>query len=87
MEQTITGSKRIKGLLPKEIVVGHKTGMGGNDEGLIGAINDVGVITLPNGEHLAVAFFISNTKDDVEKLEGAMAQISKLAFDYYSGSR
>lgn len=88
MEQTITGSKRIKGLLPKETIVGHKTGMGDtNDQGFLGALNDVGVITLPDSTHVAVAFFISNTKDNVEKLEGAIAQISKLAFDHYSRAK
>ena len=34
MEQTATGKKRIKGHLPAGSVVAHKTGMGGNDEGL-----------------------------------------------------
>jgi beta-lactamase class A len=87
MEQTVTGNKRIKGLLPQEIVVGHKTGMSGTDNGYLGAINDVGVIALPNGDHLAVAFFISKTRENVEKLESAMAQISKLAFDYYTKNK
>jgi beta-lactamase class A len=87
MEQTITGNKRIKGLLPMETVVGHKTGMGGTDDGYVGAINDVGVITLPNGDHLAVAFFISKTRENVEKLESAMAQISKLVFDHYAKNK
>ncbi|WP_276374820.1 class A beta-lactamase, subclass A2 [Chryseolinea sp. H1M3-3] len=84
MEQTITGNKRIKGLLPVGTPVAHKTGMGGNDAGLISAINDVGIITLPNGSHIAIALFISNTKESVEKLEGVMAKISKLVYDHYS---
>jgi beta-lactamase class A len=84
MEQTITGNKRIKGLLPAGTPVAHKTGMGGNDTGLIAAINDVGIITLPNGDHIAIALFISNTKESVEKLEGVMAKISKMVYDHYS---
>ncbi len=84
MEQTITGTKRIKGLLPAGTLVAHKTGMGGNDAGVIAAINDVGIITLPNGDHVAIALFISNTKESVEKLEGVMAKISKLVYDHYS---
>lgn len=82
MQKTSTGPKRIKGLLPAGTVVAHKTGMGGNDE-IITAINDVGIVTLPNGDHIAIAFFISNTKESVGKLEGVMAKISKLVFDYY----
>jgi beta-lactamase class A len=80
MQKTTTGPKRIKGLLPAGTVVAHKTGMGGNDE-IITAINDVGIVTLPNGDHIAIAFFISNTKESVGKLEGVMAKISKLVFD------
>ena len=49
MEQTSTGKKRIKGHLPAGTVVAHKTGMGGNDAGVISAMNDVGVVTLPSG--------------------------------------
>lgn len=83
MEKTTTGRKRIKGLLPEGTVVAHKTGMGGKDE-IISAINDVGIVTLPNGKHVAIALFISNPKESVEKLESVMAKISKAVFDYYT---
>jgi beta-lactamase class A len=83
MEQTATGKKRIKGHLPAGTVVAHKTGMGGNHEGVISAINDVGIVTLPNGGHIAIALFISNPKESVDKLETVMAQISKMVFDHY----
>jgi beta-lactamase class A len=83
MVKTTTGKNRIKGLLPEGTVVAHKTGMGGDNE-VITAINDVGVITLPNGRHIAISIFISNTKESAEKLESVMAKISKAAFDYYS---
>jgi beta-lactamase class A len=83
MEQTITGKKRIKGQLPAGTVVAHKTGMGGNDAGVISAINDVGVVTLPSGDHFAIALFVSNPKDSIETVEAVMAKISKLVFDHY----
>lgn len=82
MEQTSTGKKRIKGHLPAGTVVGHKTGMGGKDD-IVSAVNDVGVVTLPSGEHFAIALFIANPKDSVEKLETVMAAISKLVFEHY----
>ena len=85
MENTITGVKRIKGFLPEGTKVAHKTGMGGHSEtGVLGAVNDVGVVTLPNGEHVAIALFITNTKESVVKLETLMAEISKKVFDYYT---
>ena len=87
MEQTITGKKRIKGQLPAGTVVAHKTGMGGNDAGVISAMNDVGVVTLPSGDHFAIALFVSNPKDSIETVEAVMAKISKLVFDHYVMTR
>ena len=83
MEETITGKNRIKGLLPQGTVVAHKTGMGGREK-VISAVNDVGVITLPNGQHVSIALFITETSEDVPTLEKLMAQISKKIFDHYS---
>lgn len=85
MEQTITGNKRIKGLLPQGTVVAHRTGMSGqDDEGVRAALNDVGIISLPNGKHVTIALFISNTKESIPASEALIAKISKLVFDYYS---
>lgn len=86
MSETVTGQKRIKGALPGGVMVAHKTGMSGlSEEGVRGAINDVGIITLPNGTHLAIAFFVSNTKTEDEKVEAMMAAVSRLAYDYFIG--
>ena len=85
MVKTITGGKRIKGLLPEGTVVAHRTGMGApNDKGILGALNNVGIVTLPNGKHFAIAVFISNTKEDANKLEAVIAQISRITFDHYT---
>lgn len=86
MSETVTGPKRIKGALPAGVMVAHKTGMSGLSEtGVRGALNDVGIITLPNGNHLAIAFFVSNTRTENENVERLMATISRLAYDYYIG--
>jgi len=84
MTETTTGPKRLKGLLPADAVVAHKTGTSGtNDEGLTPATNDVGIITLPNGKHLAIAVFVCNSKADDATRELVIAQISKAAWDFY----
>lgn len=81
---TPTGPRRIKGLLPAEIIVAHKTGTGGqNDPGVIPALNDVGVVTLPDGTHFIIAVFISNSVETPGKLEQTIAEISRAAFEYY----
>jgi beta-lactamase class A len=83
LEETITGKNRIKGLLPVGTTVAHKTGMGERN-GVIGAVNDVGVITLPNGQHVSIALFITKTSESVPALEKLMAEISRRVFDYFS---
>jgi beta-lactamase class A len=85
MTDTSTGPKRIKGLLPAGTVVAHKTGTSPtNNEGLSPATNDVGIITLPNGKHLAIAVFVCNSTDDEATREGVIAKIAKAAFDFYN---
>ena len=84
MTETSTGPKRLKGLLPAGTVVAHKTGTSGTSpEGLTPATNDVGIITLPNGKHLAISVFVCNSTDDEATRESTIAKIAKAAYDYY----
>ena len=86
MEETSTGKHRIKGHLPAGTVVAHKTGMGGKND-IISAINDVGIVTLPSGEHFAIAFFIANPRYSVAEMERVIARVSKLVFNHYLSVR
>lgn len=79
--ETPTGMKRIKGSLPAGTVVAHKTGTGGTRDGLTRAVNDIGLVTLPNGQRLAIVVFVSDTKLDVEGAEAVIAKISRAAWD------
>jgi beta-lactamase class A len=83
MIDTPTGPKRIKGLLPKGTMVVHKTGTSNTVSGITAATNDIGIITLPNGKHLAVAVFVSDSKADRETREGVIARIAKSAYDIF----
>ncbi|WP_134090269.1 class A beta-lactamase [Olivibacter sp. XZL3] len=76
--------RRIKGLLPQETAVAHKTGTAGTINGLTRATNDVGIITLPNDQHLAVSVFISDSYDSQKERELTIAKISRAAFDYWA---
>jgi len=85
MTETTTGPNRIKGLLPAGTVVAHKTGTSGTDaNGVTPATNDVGIITLPNGKHIAIAVFVCNSTNDEATREGVIANIAKAAYDFYS---
>lgn len=81
MKETSTGPKRLKGQLPKDVVVAHKTGTSGSKDGVYPATNDVGIIFLPNGQKLAIAVFVSMSKADEATREGVIAKIAKAAYD------
>ena len=57
-----TGERRILGGLPSGTPYAHKTGTGGRENGITSATNDVGLITLPNGQHVAIAVYIRDSK-------------------------
>lgn len=83
MEKTTTGPKRLKGLLPKGTLVAHKTGSSGQKDGITGATNDVGFVTLPNGKRYAIVVFVSNSRESEEVQEKVIAQISRACWDYF----
>nr|WP_063842272.1 class A beta-lactamase, subclass A2 [uncultured bacterium]CBI71171.1 beta-lactamase class A [uncultured bacterium] len=84
MTDTPTGPKRLKGLLPKGTVVAHKTGTSGaNASGISAATNDIGIVTLPNGRHLAIAVFVSDSPADLTTREGVIAKVAKAAWDQW----
>jgi len=81
MIQSTPGAKRLKGLLPSGTIVAHKTGTSGTQKGITAATNDIGIITLPNGYHLAIAVFVSDSPADEETREGVIAKIAKAVYD------
>ncbi|WP_138477449.1 class A beta-lactamase, subclass A2 [Dyadobacter bucti] len=88
MVDSPTGPKRIKGLLPKTAVVAHKTGTSGtNDKCVTAANNDVGIITLPDGKHIALVVYVSNSTLDEKGRDLVIAQIAKAAYDHYAESK
>jgi beta-lactamase class A len=75
-----TGAARLKGVLPPNTAVRHKTGSLG-----IGVTNDVGIIDLPDGAgHVVVAVFVKEAMSDVASQERAIAQIARAAYDYFT---
>lgn len=77
MRRCQTGDARIKGILPPNTIVAHKTGSIG------GTINDVGIVTLPDDAgHVALALFVKQaSKADVS--ERTIAQIARAVYDYF----
>lgn len=77
MRRCQTGDARIKGMLPPNTELAHKTGSIG------GTINDVGIVTLPdNAGHVVLSLFVKQgTKSDAS--EKAIAEISRTIYDYF----
>lgn len=82
MTDSPTGPKRLKGLLPKGALVAHKTGTSGrNAGGVTAATNDIGIITLPNGRHVAIAVFVSDSPADDATREGVIARVAEAVWN------
>ena len=81
MRESPTGAKRLKADLPSDTGVMHKTGTSGVTQGLAHATNDIGLIRLPDGRHLAIAVFVTDSRADEAVRESVIAGIAKVVYD------
>ena len=81
MSSTQTYPGRIKALLPAAAAVAHKTGTSGTRNGVTAATNDIGIATLPDGKHLAIAVFVSDSKAEDGTRDAVIAKIAWAAWD------
>ncbi len=78
MERCQTGKARLKGILPSEIAIAHKTGT------IDGITNDVGIITLPDDAgHVAIAVFVKSSDKEIAERERAISQIARAVYDFF----
>jgi len=85
MVATSVGQNRIKGYLPLKTEVAHRTGSSfTNETGLTGAINDIGIVKLPNGNRFIISLFVHNTTENFKDGEEIIADITKTTWDYYT---
>lgn len=87
MTETRTGPARLRGLLPPGTPVAHKTGTSGVVEGVAGVVNDIGIVTLPNGRHVVIAVLVKRSGRGTEAAERAIARISRAVYDHYAARR
>ncbi|MCW3463037.1 class A beta-lactamase, subclass A2 [Chitinophaga nivalis] len=82
---TATGKKRLKGQLPAGTLVAHKTGTSDtNAAGETAAINDIGVVMLPDGRYFYISVFVTAAKENTDTNEKIIADIAKAAWDYFT---
>lgn len=77
MASCTTGGGRLKGLLPGTWTVAHKTGTGGS-RGVIAvsAVNDAGIIVLPDGRKMALTVFVMDSADPAPACERTIASLA-----------
>ena len=84
MTETETGNRRIKLGLPAGATVAHKTGTGGTEKGITGATNDIGIITLPDGRHILLAIYVSDSPGSGGVREKVIADIARAVIEKWS---
>ncbi len=85
-KETTTGKGRIRGQLPEETVVAHKTGWSGTNKetGITAAVNNIGVVFLPNREYFIISVFVTDSQEDFKTNEKIIADIAKATYDFYT---
>lgn len=77
-----TGPARLKGLLPVDTDVMHKTGT--MMTVIQGTTNDVGIVALPEkAGHVAIAAFVKSSEKPGEEQERAIAEVARAVHDYF----
>ncbi|WP_333838305.1 serine hydrolase [Novosphingobium sp.] len=75
MTRTSTGRNRIRAGLPEGVLLAHKTGT------LAGVTDDVGIVRMPDGRHLAIAIFVAGPENHTAQA----AIIARIASALYQG--
>ena len=84
MVETSRGVTWMKAGLPENTVLAHRTGMSGtNDHNLRVAMNDIGIVKLPNGKHFILSVYLKNITEKQEDTEKIIADITKATWDYF----
>ena len=79
MERCRGGAARLKGYLPPNTIIAHKTGsLDGS------ATDDVGIITLPgDAGHIAIAVFVGDSPMPLAEREQVIAHSARSIYDYF----
>jgi beta-lactamase class A len=85
MVETSRGITWMKAGLPEGTELAHRTGISGsNENGLRGAMNDVGIFKLPNGKHIILSIYLKNITEEREDTEKIIADLTKTTWNYFT---
>ena len=78
MRRSPTGTRRIRAGVPRGTEVADKTGTIGR------TTNDVGLVTLPDGRHLALAVLVRNSTKSNPQVEPAIAAATRAVWEHFT---
>jgi beta-lactamase class A len=82
---TRTGPARLRGRLPANARVAHKTGTGPTAQGVTIAMGDVGIVTPPDGDPYAIAVLIAGSKASIDAQEALIARAARATWEAFVG--
>lgn len=84
MVECSRGTTWMKAGLPEGTELAHRTGISGtNDTNLRVAMNDIGIVKLPNGKHFFLSIYLKNITEPREDTEKIIADITKATWNYF----
>jgi beta-lactamase class A len=84
MTNTPTSPRRLKRGLPEGASLAHKTGTGGVKNRVTSATNDIGIVTLPDGRHIAIAVYIMDSSAPAATRNDITAKILKAVVEKWA---
>jgi beta-lactamase class A len=87
MAKATTGPRRLKGGLPSDWSIAHKTGTGQDFRGSSIGINDVGLLTAPDGRTYAVAVMMRRTEKPNDERMDFMQSVTRAVVATWAADR
>ncbi|MBF4467521.1 class A beta-lactamase, subclass A2 [Flavobacterium sp. LC2016-12] len=85
MVETSRGLTWMKAGLPEGTELAHRTGISGtNDNNLRVAMNDIGIVKLPNGKHFILSVYLKEITESQQDTEKIIADIARTTWDYFT---
>jgi beta-lactamase class A len=85
MIETSRGITWMKAGLPQGTELAHRPGISGtNENNLRVAMNDVGIVKLPNGKHFIISVYLKDITENREDTEKIMSDITKATWKYFT---
>ena len=85
MVETSRGLTWMKAGFPEGTELAHRTGISStNDFGLRVAMNDVGIVKLPNGKHFILTIYLKNITEERNETEKILTDIAKVTWNYFT---